>query len=165
MPVFERDDQNSHVTDEIDVTPLECLGLKGYIYRLWFWMLVPIVVVLAVVLAVLLSSALKKYQKRRFAKREATRKLKRHDSGAEAQRHQHEDDGQRHNDGPWESMQREMLRVHGLHQGVVDKGPWPKSARLPSSTPRTSCTTARNAGLFEKGSKSTSKVIKALDAS
>ena len=29
MPVFERDDQNSHVTDEIDVTPLECVRHRG----------------------------------------------------------------------------------------------------------------------------------------
>jgi hypothetical protein len=37
-------------------TPLECLGLAGYLPRLFFWMLLPCVIVLVVVMRALISS-------------------------------------------------------------------------------------------------------------
>ena len=44
----------------VATTPIECMGLSGYVPRLLFWMIVPVVLVLLVVLGVRLSSVGKK---------------------------------------------------------------------------------------------------------
>jgi len=40
----------------VATTPLECLGLEGYVWRLRFWMIVPVVIILVIVVAVCAAS-------------------------------------------------------------------------------------------------------------
>jgi uncharacterized membrane protein len=57
----------------VATTPLECMGLEGYMYQLLFWMILPLAIVLVVLMAVIISVMLKK---RRLAKRAATKASK-----------------------------------------------------------------------------------------
>ena len=58
----------------VATTPLECLGLGGYFYKLIFWMILPAGIVIMVVIAVVLSSAFLKRSKTRKEQKEKSRK-------------------------------------------------------------------------------------------
>ena len=74
----------------IATTPLECLNLSGYIYRLLFWIAVPVVLVLMIILIVLCSLCFTKSRGKRVvvnSKEDASHGGAFHlDSGAEPER-------------------------------------------------------------------------------